>query len=35
VERELYRELAAEEREHVELLTTEYRQWEAGKRGLL
>jgi rubrerythrin len=35
VERELYRELAAEEREHVELLTTEFRQWEAGKRGLL
>jgi rubrerythrin len=35
VERELYRELAAEEREHVELLTTEYRRWEAGKAGLL
>jgi glutamate synthase (NADPH/NADH) small chain len=35
VERELYRELAAEEREHVELLTTEFRQLEAGKRGLL
>jgi rubrerythrin len=28
-------ELQEEEREHVELLTTEYRQWEAGKRGLL
>jgi rubrerythrin len=35
VERELYRELAAEEREHVELLTTEYQRWEAGKAGLL
>ncbi|GIK88027.1 MAG: hypothetical protein BroJett026_35080 [Betaproteobacteria bacterium] len=35
VERELYRELAAEEREHVELLTTEYRRWAAGKPGLL
>ena len=35
VERELYSELAAEEREHVELLTTEFRRWEAGKRGLL
>ena len=35
VERELYRELAAEEREHVELLTTEFRRWEAGKAGLL
>jgi rubrerythrin len=34
-ERELYRELAAEEREHVELLTTEYRRWEAGKAGIL
>jgi rubrerythrin len=35
VERELYRELAAEEREHVQLLTTEFRRWEAGKAGLL
>lgn len=35
VERELYRELAAEEREHVELLTTEYRRWRAGKAGTL
>lgn len=35
VERELYRELAAEEREHVELLTTEFRRWAAGKAGLL
>jgi rubrerythrin len=34
-ERELYRELAAEEREHVELLTTEYRRWQSGKAGLL
>jgi rubrerythrin len=35
VEHELYRELAAEEREHVELLTTEFRRWQAGKAGLL
>jgi rubrerythrin len=35
VERELYRELAAEEREHVELLTTEYRRWQTGKSGIL
>ena len=35
VERELYRELAAEEREHVELLTTEFRRWQSGKAGLL
>jgi rubrerythrin len=35
VERALYRELAAEEREHVELLTTEHRRWQAGKPGLL
>jgi glutamate synthase (NADPH/NADH) small chain len=35
VERDLYRELAAEEREHVELLTTEYRRWESGKAGIL
>jgi len=35
VERELYRELAAEEREHVELLTTEMRRWQAGKAGIL
>jgi rubrerythrin len=34
-ERELYRELAAEEREHVELLTTEYRRWQSGKAGIL
>jgi rubrerythrin len=35
VERELYRELAAEEREHVELLTTELRRWQSGKAGIL
>ncbi len=35
VERELYKELAAEEREHVALLTTEYRRWETGKAGIL
>lgn len=35
VERDLYSELAAEEREHVELLTTLFRRWEAGKAGLL
>ncbi len=35
VERELYKELAAEEREHVALLTTEYERWKIGKAGLL
>jgi glutamate synthase (NADPH) small chain len=35
VERELYRELAAEEREHVALITTEYHRWQAGKAGIL
>jgi glutamate synthase (NADPH) small chain len=35
VERELYKELAAEEREHVALLTTEFRRWETGKAGLM
>jgi rubrerythrin len=35
VERELYLELAAEEREHVQMLTTEFRRWEAGKAGIL
>ena len=35
IERELYKELAAEEREHVALLTTEYGRWKAGKAGLL
>jgi homotetrameric NADPH-dependent glutamate synthase len=35
VEAQLYKELAAEEREHVELLTTEYRRWESGKAGMM
>ena len=35
VERELYRELAAEEREHVALLSTEFQRWQAGKAGIL
>jgi rubrerythrin len=35
VESQLYKELAAEEREHVALLTTEYRRWETGKAGIL
>jgi homotetrameric NADPH-dependent glutamate synthase len=35
VERQLYRELAAEEREHVDLLTTEFERWKKGKPGLL
>jgi homotetrameric NADPH-dependent glutamate synthase len=35
VERKLYEELAAEEREHVALLTTEYERFQAGKPGLL
>jgi len=35
VERELYSELAAEEREHVALLGTEFRRWESGKAGIL
>jgi rubrerythrin len=35
VERDLYKELAAEEREHVALLTTEYRRWQTGKAGIL
>ncbi len=34
-EYELYRELAAEEREHAELLATEYDRWAGGKPGLL
>jgi rubrerythrin len=34
-ERELYKELAAEEREHVEILTTEYARWQSGRGGLL
>lgn len=35
VESELYKELAAEEREHVELISTEFRRWSAGKAGIL
>jgi rubrerythrin len=35
VERQLYKELAAEESEHVALLATEYERWQAGKPGLL
>ena len=35
VESQLYKELAAEEREHVALLSTEYRRWESGKAGIL
>jgi homotetrameric NADPH-dependent glutamate synthase len=35
VERQLYKELAAEEREHVDLLTTEYERWKLGKPGML
>ncbi|TBW38450.1 NADPH-dependent glutamate synthase [Siculibacillus lacustris] len=34
-EHQLYLELAAEEREHVDLLTTEFARWKAGKPGLL
>jgi rubrerythrin len=34
-ERQLYKELAAEEREHVEILTTEYGRWQRGGAGLL
>ena len=35
VERQLYKELAAEEREHVDLLTTEFERWKQGKPGIL
>ena len=35
LEEQLYKELAAEEREHVELLSTEFRRWSAGKAGIL
>jgi homotetrameric NADPH-dependent glutamate synthase len=35
VERQLYRELGAEEGEHVALLQTELARWKAGKPGLL
>ncbi len=34
-EKELYRELAAEEKEHVALLTTELERWKQGKPGLI
>ena len=34
-ERQLYKELAAEEREHVDLLTTEFERFRQGKGGLL
>jgi rubrerythrin len=34
-EEQLYRELAAEEVEHVALLETEFRRWSAGKAGLI
>jgi rubrerythrin len=35
VEQQLYRELAAEEREHVDILATEFNRFKAGKPGLL
>ena len=35
VEQQLYRELAAEEREHVDILVTEFNRFQAGKPGLL
>ncbi|NJN39984.1 MAG: hypothetical protein HC807_02720, partial [Gammaproteobacteria bacterium] len=35
IEKDLYQELAAEEREHVAMMTTEYERWKAGKAGLL
>jgi len=34
-ERALYQELAAEEREHVSLLSTEHERWKRGRRGVL
>jgi len=34
-EQQLYKELAAEEREHVDLLTTEFERYKVGKAGLL
>ena len=34
VGRRLYEELAAEEREHAQILTTEYARWRSGKPGL-
>ena len=35
IEKELYKELAAEEREHVALLTTELQRYREGKPGLM
>ena len=35
VERELYKELGAEEQEHVVVLQTEFERYKAGKPGLL
>jgi rubrerythrin len=35
IERELYYELAAEEREHVHLLTTEFHRWQTNRAGIL
>jgi len=35
MERQLYKELAAEEREHADLLRTERDRWKAGKAGIL
>jgi len=35
VEQQLYRELAAEEREHAQMLSNEYARWQVGKPGLL
>ena len=35
VEQQLYKELAAEEREHVDLLTTEFNRWKVGKPGMM
>jgi rubrerythrin len=35
VEQDLYRELAAEEEEHVALLETEFQRWSNGKPGML
>lgn len=35
LEHQLYRELGAEEREHADLLATEYARWREGKPGLL
>jgi glutamate synthase (NADPH/NADH) small chain len=35
VEQQLYKELAAEEREHVDILTTEFNRWKQGKPGMM